>query len=200
MIKRIVYAIPGVDAYRRHRRLKALTQLVTFGENTEFKGAVEKRAPNGKIIVGANSLIEGFLVTETDRSELRIGNNVFIGGGTNVDCVTSIVIEDDVLVSYHCTIADSDNASLNYHVRKKHLSEWREQRFDWSVIAAAPIKISKGAWIGARAVILKGIVIGEGAIVGAGSVVSQDVPAWTIVGGNPARVIRELTDEERKAV
>jgi acetyltransferase-like isoleucine patch superfamily enzyme len=48
-----------------------------------------------------------------------------------------------------------------------------------------------------RAIVLKGVTIGEGAVVAAGSIVTSDVPPWTIVGGNPARVIRALTDEER---
>jgi acetyltransferase-like isoleucine patch superfamily enzyme len=61
----------------------------------------------------------------------------------------------------------------------------------------APIRICRGAWIGARSIILKGVTIGEGAIVGAGSVVTRDVPAFTIVAGNPARILRELATDER---
>ncbi len=53
-----------------------------------------------------------------------------------------------------------------------------------------PIRIGNGAWIGAKAIILKGVTIGEGAIVGAGSVVTRDVAPYTIVAGNPARFIR----------
>jgi acetyltransferase-like isoleucine patch superfamily enzyme len=190
--------IPGLASYRKRRKNRLLRSLITFGSNTEVPGAIEKRSPKSRIIIGSDCLIEGFLVTERDESEIRIGNNVYIGGHTNVDCLTSIVIEDDVLVSYHATIADSDNGSLNYKARKLHLSQWkdRSQPYDWSTTASAPIRICKGAWIGARSIILKGVVVGEGAIVGAGSVVSKDVPAWTIVGGNPARVIRELSEEE----
>lgn len=54
----------------------------------------------------------------------------------------------------------------------------------------APIEIHDRVWVGSRALILKGVVIGEGAVVAAGSVVTRNVPAFTIVGGNPARVIR----------
>ena len=53
------------------------------------------------------------------------------------------------------------------------------------------IEIHDRAWIGSRVLILKGVTIGEGAVVAAGSVVTRNVPPFTIVGGNPARVIRE---------
>ena len=79
------------------------------------------------------------------------------------------------------------------------VKEWIENRKDWSNVQITPVVICDRSWIGARSIILKGVTIGEGAIVGAGSVVTSDVPPWTIVGGNPARVIRALTDEERKA-
>ena len=55
-----------------------------------------------------------------------------------------------------------------------------------------PIKIGKGAWLGARSLVLPGITIGEGAVVGAGSVVTKDVQPNTIVGGVPAKVIRTV--------
>ena len=60
-----------------------------------------------------------------------------------------------------------------------------------------PIVIEDDVWIAAGAIILRGVTIGKGAIVGAGAVVSADVPSFAIVVGNPARVIRELTEDER---
>jgi acetyltransferase-like isoleucine patch superfamily enzyme len=55
--------------------------------------------------------------------------------------------------------------------------------------------IKSGAWIGARVIILRGVTIGEGSIVSMGSVVTRDVAPYTIVMGNPARLIKELPDE-----
>jgi acetyltransferase-like isoleucine patch superfamily enzyme len=66
------------------------------------------------------------------------------------------------------------------------------RQHDWSHSAMAPILIKRGAWVGARSIILKGVTVGEGAVVGMGSVVTSDVPPRTIVAGNPARVIREI--------
>jgi putative colanic acid biosynthesis acetyltransferase WcaF len=58
-------------------------------------------------------------------------------------------------------------------------------------LITAPVTICDGVWIGARATILPGVTIGEGAIVGAGAVVTKDVEAWTVVGGNPAKFIKK---------
>ncbi|MGM9578000.1 MAG: DapH/DapD/GlmU-related protein [Evtepia sp.] len=64
---------------------------------------------------------------------------------------------------------------------------------DYSQVKSAPIVIRDKAWIGFNAILMKGITIGEGAIVGAGSVVTQDVPDYAVVGGNPARIIKYTT-------
>jgi len=173
-------------------------KLAAYGENSVVTGVVDKRRDGGVVSIGTGCLIEGSLVTETKNSKIMIGNNVYIGGGTLLDCVSIIEIEDDVLISYQGILADSDNHSVRYSIRKKDLSDWRDGgRHDWSTTVTKPIKIGKGVWIGARAIILKGVTVGEGAIVGAGSVVTKDVPPWTIVAGNPARIIREIPPDER---
>jgi len=173
-------------------------KLTSCGENTLVSGLIDKRRDGAVITIGRDCLIEGVLVAETANSKIIIGNNVYIGGGTLLDCVSTIEIEDDVLISYQGIVADSDNHSLRYSVRKMDLADWKDGgRHDWGTCVIKPIKIGKGAWLGARVIILKGVSIGEGAIVGAGSVVTKDVPAWTIVAGNPARIIRDIPTDER---
>ncbi len=175
-----------------------IKKLEFCGENTEVPGVIDKRHNESIISIGRDCLINGSLVTETKNSKIVIGNNVFIGGGTILDCVDSIIIEDDVLISYQCILADSDNHNLFYRIRKRDLADWRDGgKHDWSNTKTIPIKISRGAWLGVRSIILKGVTIGEGAVVGAGSVVTKDVAPYTIVAGNPAKVIREIEPHER---
>ena len=168
------------------------------GKDSEVNGTVEIRKKGGEVHIGAGSLIAGYIATETEKSRIDIGNNVFIAGGTTIDCVTSISIEDDVLISYQCIIQDSDNHSTRYSLRKNDNAHWKKNQYhDWDVTPKGPVKLSKGSWLGARAIILKGVTVGEGAVVGAGSVVTKDVAPWTIVAGNPARVIRSIPESER---
>jgi galactoside O-acetyltransferase len=65
-------------------------------------------------------------------------------------------------------------------------------RLDWTNVRSAPILICDRVWIGFGATILKGVTIGEGAIIASRSVVTQDVEAYTVVAGNPARAVRKL--------
>ena len=167
-------------------------QADILGANTQIKGVIEKRSPRSAVIIGKDCIIEGYLATEKDGCRLWIGNNVFIGNQTVIDCSTSIEIADDVLISYRCLLTDTDGHSLKYSIRRHDL-----KKHDWTTVNSAPVKISRGAWIGAHSIILKGVTIGEGAIVSAGSVVTKNVPSWTIVAGNPAYVIRELQEDER---
>lgn len=168
------------------------------GIGSRLYGRISIRKNGGIVSVGDCSLLYGTIVTECEDSVVRIGRNVFIGGGTLFDCVDSITVEDDVLISYGCLFADSDNHSVSYSIRKKDLIDWKNgQQHDWQSTLSSPIKLSKGVWVGARAIVLKGVKIGEGAVVGAGSVVTKDVPPWTIVAGNPARIIREIPESER---
>jgi acetyltransferase-like isoleucine patch superfamily enzyme len=171
--------------------------VADVGPGTKVSGRIERRSPGGTVRIGSRSLIAGVLVTEADGSRLSVGDNVFIGGRTVVDCVTEITIESDVLISYQVTIMDSDHHSLRASERLDDLRRVREGRFDWSRASCKPVRIRAKAWIGARSVILKGVDVGEGAIVAAGSIVTKSVEPYTIVAGNPARVVRKLQEHER---
>jgi acetyltransferase-like isoleucine patch superfamily enzyme len=107
----------------------------------------------------------------------KIGKNVFI----NFDCVFldlgGITIEDNVLIAPKVSLL-SEGHSLEPENRH--------------ALVPKPIHIKKNAWIGANATILQGVTIGENAVVAAGSVVSKDVPDNTVVGGIPAKIIKEI--------
>jgi acetyltransferase-like isoleucine patch superfamily enzyme len=109
----------------------------------------------------------------------RIGKNVFI----NFDCVFldlgGITIEDSVLIGPKVSLL-SEGHGITAESRQSLIPK--------------PILIKKNAWIGANATILPGVTIGENAIVAAGAVVSKDVPDNTIVGGVPAKIIKQIGD------
>jgi acetyltransferase-like isoleucine patch superfamily enzyme len=187
-----------VYCYSKMRHIINSSKVSNLGAKTILSCRIERRRKGGVIQVGKDCVISGLLITEREKSLISIGGNVFVGGNTIIDCVEQIKIEDDVLISYGCLLADSDNHSIHYGSRKNDLADWRNGGgHDWSTTITRPIHIGKGAWLGARVMILKGVTVGEGAVVGAGSVVSKDVPPFTIVAGNPARVVRELDPDER---
>ena len=179
-----------VHASRERANRKRLDQV---GAGTKLAGSVDRRANGAFISVGAGCLIQGQLVVERDQSRLLIGDNVLLGGGSVIDCALAVTVEPDVLISYACIISDSDNHSLTPELRTGDLANWMNGRsHDWTHSAMAPVIIRRGAWIGARSIILKGVTIGEGAVVGMGSVVTRDVPPRVVVGGNPARIIKPV--------
>jgi acetyltransferase-like isoleucine patch superfamily enzyme len=176
-----------------HRERINRATATSVGIGTKLLGQIDRRAPGAEINIGDHCLIQGQVVAERNESRINLADGVLLGGGSVIDCALSVTVERNVLISYACVIADSDNHSLFPELRINDLATWMDgHRHDWSHSEMAPIRICEGAWIGARSIILKGVTIGAGAVVGMGSVVTKDVPPRTVVGGNPARVIREI--------
>ncbi len=121
-----------------------------------------------------------------------------LGGGARLVCAEQITLGDDVLIAWGCTIVDHNSHALSWTKRQNDVLLWLEGKKDWTYVKRSAVKIENKAWIGFDAIILKGVTIGEGSIVAAGSVVISNVPSFTIVAGNPAKVVRELTDDERE--
>ena len=63
-----------------------------------------------------------------------------------------------------------------------------------------PVTIGDNVWIGGNVVICPGVTIGSNCVIGAGSVVTKDVPDWTVAAGNPCRVIRKITEEDKRFI
>jgi acetyltransferase-like isoleucine patch superfamily enzyme len=141
------------------------------------------------------SQVTGCLTFDKENASIYIGKRVFMNG--TLIAAEKIEIGDDVMISWGVTIVDHSSHSISFSKRKEDVSSWRMGKKDWTHVKIAPIKISNKVWVGFQSIVLKGVTIGEGAVIGAGSVVTKDVPAWTIVAGNPARIIREIPENER---
>ncbi len=151
--------------------------------------------------IGNDNIINGNFIFESSEGIIEIGNHSFIGESTFISH-SHISIGDNVTIAWGCTIYDHNSHSIDYLERRKdidnELFSLRNGQSiyankNWDSVKSSPIKISDDVWIGMNCIILKGVTIGEGAIIGAGSVVTTDIPAWTIVAGNPAKVIKTIS-------
>lgn len=192
--------------YRKAKQLKAAAAYINLhpdavlGENFNL----ELHAPqNGHtyLSIGEKSMIDSSFVFETESGHISVGNRVHIGGGTQLISRDGITIGNDVIIAWNCTIYDHNSHSVLWEERKDDVTlEWESAKSgnsplcnkNWSVVKSAPIHICDKAWLGFGVTVLKGVTIGEGSVVAAGSVVTKDVPPYTVVGGNPAAVIRTL--------
>lgn len=189
-----------------HNR-RQLLQYASIGVGTIDRGLrIRLDLPESRkyVKIGKNCIVSGQFVFESSSGMITIGNHSYIGGGMFI-CRSSIEIGENVTIAWGCSFYDHDSHSLDYMKRRKdiddELNDIRHGRNfiankDWSNVNSKPIKICNDSWIGMNVIILKGVTVGEGAIVGAGSVVTKDVPAWTVVAGNPAVVVKTLDNRK----
>ena len=136
---------------------------------------------NARLIVDDFRIYAGGKVCISPGAGLILGSG-YINHNVSIECFKRIEIGNNVCISDNVQIRDSDN----------HLIKGKEQE------STKPIVIKDNVWIGMGAIILKGVTIGEGAIIAAGAVVNKDVQPHTLVGGVPAKLIKENVEIVKK--
>lgn len=156
------------------------------------------RGLDGKISIGAHSIIRGELTVFGDRAELAIGSWCYVGDGAKIWSVKRITIGNRVLVSHNVSIFDSQTHPLNPYNRHKQFRDILTTGHPGTLdLGQEDVVIDDDVWVGCNSVVLRGVHLNEGCVIGAGSVVTKSIPAFALAAGNPARIIRMLSDEER---
>ena len=158
--------------------MKKIAPDVKLGENVKIFDFVNMYGCE----IGDNTKIGTFVEIQKGSKigkDCKISTHTFICEG--------VTIEDEVFVGHNVTF-------INDRYPRSACDDGSMQtEEDWECV---PTLVKKRASIGSSATILCGVTIGEGALVGAGSVVTKDVPPYTVVAGNPARVLKKMDEKK----
>ena len=140
------------------------------------RGASISFGRGAKIRIGSRVILAEYAqIYVAPGAELEIGDGVFIGRGSVVAASEHVRLGDDSQIAHYVTVIDSD-----------HRFDRSSHPLVQSGHKTSPIDVGKNVWIGASAVLLKGVSIGDGAVIGAGTVVAKPVPGRSVAKGNPA--------------
>lgn len=163
---------------KRATTITAQLNRLTFNEPEEIRTLFSELI--GKKVDDTFLLIPPFYTA--GGNEINVGNNVFINQNCTFYDLGGLSIADDVMIGPNVSI-----------ITTGHPIDPSQRR---AITIGNPIVIEKNVWIAAGVTIIGGVTIGENSVVAAGSVVTKDVPPNTLVGGNPARIIRSIDKEE----
>jgi acetyltransferase-like isoleucine patch superfamily enzyme len=162
--------------------------------NTKILNA---RRDKRMITIGKRSMVRGELFVFAHGGKIKIGDDCYIGENSRVWSGCSVILGNHVLVAHNVSIMDNLTHPISKTARRLQIQTLYRSGHPTEIdLDDRPVVINDDAWIGANAIVLRGVTIGEGAIVAAAAVVTKDVPPYTIVAGNPARIIRELSETE----
>ena len=178
--------------------------LINISESTKLTKTcrfdVRKKGNSVRINIGRNNILGCRFILESNLGYIEVGDNCFINGDTKLISRSSIKVGNYVTMAWGITIYDHDSHSLNFQDRRDDINQqfidYDSGEFiknkNWDSVKSKPIVIEDDVWIGMHATILKGVIIGKGAIIGAHSVVTKNVPPFTVVAGNPAKIVKHL--------
>ncbi len=153
-----------------------------IGRHNQF-GKISMPFPKG-IVIGHNCLMEDrvrlYLYQPFSGSTIHIGDNNFIGSGTQININGDFRLGNDCLIAANCIFSDANH---NYDDLETPI-RLQGCRYE-------NIRIEDNVWLGAGVTVLSGVSIHQGAIVAAGAVVNRDIPAYEVWGGVPARKIKD---------
>ncbi|RJG39538.1 acyltransferase [Motilimonas pumila] len=169
--------------------LKTKLKMKGIPYGRKLKGKSVVLTTIGNIRIGHNVKLNSFsggepyktgLQAHCKDSEITIGDNCLLNG-TRIHCRTKVTIEEHCMFGPGSRIVDNDSHRTSIDIAERRLPP-----------ESAPILIRKNVWVGMNSLILKGVEIGENSVVAANSVVTKNVPKNTLVGGNPAKIIKTL--------
>lgn len=163
-----------VSNTKRAMEITSKLNRLTFNDSDEVRTLFSQLI--GKKLDEKFTLIPPFYTASG--IEINVGSNVFINQNCTFYDLGGLDIGDDVMVGPNVSIITTGH-SINPCLRR-------------TVTIGKPIVIEKNVWIAANAIIIGGVTVGENSVIAAGSVVTKDVPPNTLVGGNPAQVIRSI--------
>lgn len=190
LLYRLILTMDGWAAVERGVRLR-FANNIRLGQGVYLDEGVYLHAcPNG-IDIGPDTIIMHGAVLhvynfrDMPQSGIQIGRNSLVGEYSVIRGQGGVVIGDRVYTSPFTQI-----------IAVNHVFDDPNRPFVEQGITAEGIVIEDDVWLGAGAIVTDGVRIGRGAVIAAGAVVTQDVPPHTVVGGVPARIIKEITDQE----
>ncbi len=133
--------------------------------------------PFNKLVIGEKTIVEDFTVINNGVGDVYIGSDSLIGLGSAI--IGPVMIGDKVILAQNVVVS-----GLN-HAYQDARTAIKDQPIDTKAI-----KIGGGCWLGANVVVTAGVTIGEHCVVAAGSVVTKNIPNYSVVVGNPARVVK----------
>jgi len=174
-----------------------LVDPTAYLETTYSFAMFQSEQPTALEIGRGTSLYLGVMFDLGKSARMKIGSFVLMNGA-RIICDSQITIGDYCLISWNVVLMDTYRLPLNPSLRRTqlYLVPRCSPRRTSAPVPAQPIHIGPNVWIGFDSCVLPGVTIGQGAVVGARSVVTTNVPPYTIVAGNPARVIRQLEPVE----
>lgn len=135
----------------------------------------------------------------------RADESTFLNPPFFCDYGSNIFVGKNCFINYNCTILDNGRVQLGdncmlapnvsiYTAGHALYPDSRNLGYEYGI----DVTIGNNVWIGGNTVILQGISIGDNVVIGAGSVVTKDIPAWSFVAGNPCRIIRSITEDDKE--
>jgi lipopolysaccharide O-acetyltransferase len=123
-------------------------------------------------------------ISSSSRIKLVFGRNVQIGDRVHIAAAEQVIFGDDCLIASNVFVSDHDHGSSD--IASMLLSPSKRE------LVTSPVKIGNSCWIGQNVCILKGVTLGESCIVAAGAVVSRSFPAFSVIAGVPAKLLKAV--------
>lgn len=171
----------------KHRNIYYHRKFKNIGVRCGFGGI--------KTLIGADNIQIGddccfghelFLTAWMD-GRIKIGNNCSFGAYNHISASNEIVFGEGLLTGKWVTIVDNSHGGTTFE-------ELQQRPWLRNIISKGPVIIGKNVWIGDKATILPNVIIGDGVVVAANAVVTKDTPPYSVVAGNPAKIIKQLKE------